>query len=100
MTALFRAREPTETSSAYENRTRAQRHAQEITALPIGRHTEADQHQLNKMQASESSDSKPSQPDLDEGQLGPSISRAAEPSIEPNDIGLANIEYPASFRDG
>jgi hypothetical protein len=69
MMALFRARELTETSSAYENRTCTQRCAQEITAPPIGRDTEADQHQLNVMQASESSDSEPSQPDLDEDQL-------------------------------
>jgi hypothetical protein len=99
MTALFRVREPTETSSAYENQTCAQRHAQEITAPPISRDTEADQHQLDNLQALESSDSKPSQYDLDEDHLGPSVSRAAEPSVEPNDIGLANIEYLASFKD-
>jgi hypothetical protein len=95
MMALFRVREPTETSSAYENQTYAQRHTQEITAPPISRDTEADQPQLNNPQASESSDSKPSQYDLDEYCLGPSV----EPSTKPNNIVLTNIEYLASFKD-
>jgi hypothetical protein len=78
---------------------KTQRHAQEITTLPIGRDTETDQPWIDNLQASESSESEPSWYDVDEGHLSPSVSRAAEPSTKPNDIGLVDIEYLASFND-
>jgi hypothetical protein len=99
MSALFRAREPSETSSAYENQTCAQRHAQEITAPPISRDMDTNQPWINNPQASDSSESKPSPYKVDEDHLGPSVSRAAEPSTKPNDIGLTDLEYLALFKD-